>query len=81
MVQWINGLQNNGFINLAQLMHLLCEKTGAIALAQLGLMAGIQAGTQTDEMLLHVKIFTIINIGNLVAFRKVQCHHSGTNTV
>ena len=38
-------------------LSLLCEKTGAVALAQPGLMAGWQAGSQADEMLLHLEIF------------------------
>ena len=51
MVQWINILQNNGFVN-PLLLPLLCEKTGAIALVQPGLMAGRLA----DKMLLHLEI-------------------------
>ena len=53
-------------------------QTGAVTLAQPGLMADRQA----DEMLLHLKIFVISrwNIGNLAVFRKVQCHYSCTNT-
>ena len=47
-MQWINVLRNNSFVNLMQLPW-LCEKTGALALAQPGLMAGWQA----DEMLLY----------------------------
>ena len=57
---------------------ILCEKNGAIALAQPGLMAGSSA----DEMLLHLEIVKItywMKIGNLSAFRKVQCNYSGTN--
>ena len=38
MAQWINGLQNNGFINPMQL-PLLCEKTGALAIVEPGLTA------------------------------------------
>ena len=45
MSQWINILLNNSFVNLMQL-PLLCEKTGAIALAQPGLTAGWQAVMQ-----------------------------------
>ena len=45
MVQWLNILQNNNFVNLMRLL-LLCEKTGAIALAQLGLTTGWQGGRQ-----------------------------------
>ena len=49
MAKRTNALQNNNFINLTQL-PLLCEKTGAVALAQPGLMvqAGWQAGWQAD---------------------------------
>ena len=32
MVQWINVLRNNGFVNPTRL-PLLCEKTGALAIA------------------------------------------------
>ena len=39
MAQWINVLQNNGFINPMRL-PLLCEKTGALAIVEPGLMAG-----------------------------------------
>ena len=39
MAQWINILQNNGFINPTRL-PLLCEKTGALAIVEPGLTAG-----------------------------------------
>ena len=39
MAQWINVLENNSFINLTQL-PLLCQKTGALAKVEPGLMAG-----------------------------------------
>ena len=41
MVQWINVLQNNCFVNPTWL-PLLCEKTGALAIVELepGLTAG-----------------------------------------
>ena len=39
MVQWINLFQNNGFVNLMQLSF-LCERIGALAIVELGLMAG-----------------------------------------
>ena len=45
MAQWINVLRNNGFVNPMQL-PLLCEKTGALAIVEQGLMAGRQAGWQ-----------------------------------
>ena len=43
MVQWINIFRNNGFVNPTQL-PLLCEKTGALAIVQPGLMAGRLGG-------------------------------------
>ena len=43
MVQWVNHLQNNIFTN-PPLLPLLCEISGALHLAQPGLMAG---GKQT----------------------------------
>ena len=43
MAQWINVLWNNGFVNPTRL-PLLCEKTGALAIVELGLTAGRQAG-------------------------------------
>ena len=48
-----------GFVNPLQLPF-LCEKIGALALMQLGLMAGRQAGSPADKMLLHLEIFKII---------------------
>ena len=39
MVQWINVLRNNSFINPIRL-PLLCRNSRAIALAELGLTAG-----------------------------------------
>ena len=39
MAQWINALRNNSFVNPMQL-PLLCEKTGAIAIVELGLTSG-----------------------------------------
>ena len=38
MAQWINVLWNNGFMNPTWI-PLLCEKTGAIAIVEPGLMA------------------------------------------
>ena len=43
MAQWVNGLQNNIFVNPPPL-PLLCEISGALHLAQLGLTAGRLAG-------------------------------------
>ena len=40
MAQWTNVLRNNSFVNLMQLpllqLPLLCEKTGALAIVELG---------------------------------------------
>ena len=46
MAQWVNRLRNNIFINVPPL-PLLCEISGALHLAQPGLMAGWLAGRQT----------------------------------
>ena len=46
MAQWTNLNQNNIFVNPTSL-PLLCEKSGAIHLAELGLTAGWLAGRQT----------------------------------
>jgi len=56
MAQWINLLWYNSFVNRRQLL-LLCEKTGAIALALLGLMAGRHAGR---KIVLNSKFLKII---------------------
>ena len=45
MALWINLLRNNSFVSLVQ-FSLLCEKTGALAVGELGLMAARQAGKQ-----------------------------------
>ena len=54
MVQWINVLQNNSFVNLTQL-PLLCRNSRAVALAQ----PGLTAGSPADEMLLHLEILKL----------------------
>ena len=46
MVQWVNRLRNNIFVNPLPL-PLLCEISGALHLAQPGLTAGRQADWQT----------------------------------
>ena len=43
MAQWINVFWNNSFANRTQL-PLLCEKTGALAIVELGLTAGRPGG-------------------------------------
>ena len=50
MVQWINVLRNNGFVNLTRL-PLLCEKTGALAILEPGLTAGRQAISQAVKQM------------------------------
>ena len=46
MVQRINFLWNNSFVNPKRL-PLSCEKTGALAIVEPGLMAGQEAVRQT----------------------------------
>ena len=53
MAQWVNHLWNNIFVNLPPL-PLLCEISGALHLAQPGLMTGRQVA---DEMQVNFKIF------------------------
>ena len=55
MAQWVNCLRNNIFTNVPPL-PLLCEISGALHLAQPGLMAGRQAG---DEIQVNFEIFKI----------------------
>ena len=58
MVQWVNRLQNNIFVNPLPL-PLSCEISGALHLAQPGLTAGRLAGWQADEMQADFEIFKI----------------------
>ena len=58
MVQWVNHLRNNIFINPPPL-PLSCEICEALNLAQPGLMAGWQAGW------LQTKYRQILKISNL----------------
>ena len=55
MVQWINVLQNNSFINLTRL-PLLCRNFRDVALAEPGLMAG----WLIDEMQVNFKFLKFI---------------------
>ena len=48
MAQWINVFRNNSFINPTRL-PLLCRNSRAVALAELGLTAGWQAGWLADR--------------------------------
>ena len=67
MVQWINVLQNSSFVNLTQL-PLLCRNSRAVALVELGLMAGWLA----DEMRVNFEFVKFILDRILfVAFIKV----------
>ena len=54
MVQWVNHLRNNIFVNPPPL-PLLCEISGAINLAQPGLTADWLA----DEIQVNFKIFKV----------------------
>ena len=75
MAQWINVYRNSSYINLMWL-HLLCEKTGAVALAHPNLMAGrLNAVTLRD-----FKIIYWMKHWNFAAFSKIQCHYNGTKT-
>ena len=49
MMQWVNRLRNNIFVNVPPL-PLLCEISGALRLAQPSLTAGRQAGWQMKYM-------------------------------
>ena len=57
MVQWVNRLRNNIFVNPLPLPY--CEISGALHLVQLGLTAGWQAGWLTDKIQLIFEIFKI----------------------
>ena len=71
MVQWINFLRNNSFINLIRL-PLLYEKSGALAIVEPGLTAGWLAGWlvawlpswvsgwKADEMLVNFKFLNLL---------------------
>ena len=55
MVQWVNRLRNNIFVNPNNIfvnpppLPLLCEISGALHLAQPSLMAGWQAGRRNTD--------------------------------
>ena len=55
MVQCVNRRRNNIFVNPLPLPF-LCEISGALHLAQPGLMAG---GRQADEMQVNFEIFKV----------------------
>ena len=54
MAQWVNRLRNNIFVNPPPL-PLVCEISGALHLAQPGLMAGWLA----DEIQVNFEIFKV----------------------
>ena len=58
MVQWINRLWNNVFVNPPPL-PLSCEISGVLHLAELGLMAGWLAGRLADEIQVNFEILKI----------------------
>ena len=58
MVQWVNRLRNNIFVNPPPL-PLSCEISGALHLAQPGLTAGWLAGWQADEIQVNFENFKI----------------------
>ena len=55
MAQWVNRLQNNIFVNPPPL-PLSCEISGALHLAQPGLMAGRLAGRQAGWLMKYRRI-------------------------
>ena len=54
MVQWVNRLRNNIFVNPLPL-PISCEVSGALRLAQ----PGLTAGWQEDEIQVNFEIFKI----------------------
>jgi len=58
MAQWMNLNQINIFVNKMRLPY-LCEKSGAIALVLLGLMAGRLAGRRNSaKFRIFLKLYT-----------------------
>ena len=58
MAQWVNRLRNNIFVNPPPL-PLLCEISGALYLAQSGLMAGWPSVCPADEIQVNFEIFKV----------------------
>ena len=79
MAQWVNRLWNNIFVNLPP-FPLLCEISGALHLAQLGLMAGWLAGRQVgwvaswlaNKIQVNFELFTSFNQGT-ASLQPDQC--------
>ena len=67
MVQWVNHLWANIFVNPAPL-PLLCEGSGAVHLAQPGLTAGWLAGWLADEIQVNFKLAVGRNIQLVASF-------------
>ena len=61
MVQWVNRLRNNIFVNLPPL-PLLCEIFGVLHLAQPGLTAGWPSIQLADEIQVNFEIFKVIRL-------------------
>ena len=59
MMQWINVLRNNSFVNPTRL-PLLCRNFRAIALVEQGLTAGWLAGWLADEIWVNFKFLKFI---------------------
>ena len=75
MAQWANRLRNNIFVNSPPL-PILCEISGALHLAQPGLMAGRLAGRRNPVNFRKIKIHYRSNSLHLT---KVQHYYSCTN--
>ena len=79
MAQLVNHLWNNIFVNPPPL-PLLCEISGAIHLAQLGLMAGWQAGRRNTGEFQNFQSWLLVEIFDLsLRLTKLQHHYSLTN--
>ena len=59
MVQWINVLWNNSFVNLTQL-PLLCRNSRAVILVEPGFTAGWLAGWLSDKIPVNFKFLKFI---------------------
>ena len=83
MAQWVNRLRNNIFANPPPL-PLLCEISGALHLAQPGLMAGWPSVRPADEVQVNFKIFKVgcrSKYSLVASLTKVQHHFSLTNAL
>ena len=78
MAQWVNRLQNKIFVNPPSL-SLLCEISGILHLAQLGLTAGRLAGWQMKYKIFKVGCRLKYVFELSLHLTKVQHHYSLTN--